>query len=165
MKRIIAVVGVLAVAVSGWLWWRSDERRIGRALERLERACEKEGPEGALSLLGRTQTILDAFAPGFRVSARPYEGTLTDARELAGVIHRYRALSDRIRVRDAERRIEVQPNGTAEMSALFAVDGSGDGRKGRESFRAQLYWVEVDGDWKIREVEVVEVVERSGLFL
>ena len=165
MKRAVALLALGIVVVAGWSWLRSDRPRIERTLARLERACTKEGPESPLALLGRTETILDAFAPGFLVLARPYEGSISDGRELAGAIHRYRALAQRVRVRDAERKLEVSANGTAEMSVVFLVDGDRGGRPGAERFRARLFWVEHEGEWRIREFEIVEVLDRSGLFL
>jgi hypothetical protein len=167
VNRLIAALGVLAVAVAclaGWSWWRSDARRIGRALDRLERACEKSGPDGALDLVSRTATIVDAFAPGMLVTARPYEGSIRDPRELAGVIHRYRAGAERVRISESERELAVGERDTAEMSVVFVVEGDRGGRPGRERFRARLFWVEIEGDWKIREVEVVEVLDPGGLF-
>ena len=164
MKRVAVVAVLVAVAVAAWVWWRGDERRIVRALERLESACEKEGEEGPLALISRTQTILDSFASGFLVSGRPYAGAIDDPRELAAVIHRYRASSDRVGVGHRELELELGPNRTAEMSAVFVVDGVRGARPARESFRARLFWVEHEGEWRIREVEVVERLERSGLF-
>jgi hypothetical protein len=164
MKRLVALALIVAVAAAVWTWWRSDRRRIERGLDRLERACEKDGPESPLSLVGRARTLLDSFAPGLLVRAAPYAGTISDERELVGVIERYRATANRIRVTDEERRLEVGSNGTAEMSLIFRVEGIRSGGPGREGFRARLFWVRTDEGWKIREIEVLEVLETTGLF-
>jgi len=164
VKRLVALALLVAVATGGWIWWKSDRRQIERALGRLERACEKDGAESPLSLVGRAGTLLEAFAPGLLVRAAPYAGTLTDARELVGVIERYRATASRIRITDDERQLDVGPNGTAEMTLLVRVSGERGSGPGREAFRARLYWVRTDGGWKIREVEVLEVLETTGLF-
>jgi hypothetical protein len=164
MKRLLAVALTVAVAAAAWAWWRSDRRRIERTFDRLERACEKDGPESPLSRLGRAQTLLDSFAPGLLVRAAPYAGTISDGRELVGVIERYRATSSRIRIADEERHLEIAPNGTAEMSLVFRVAGERGGGPGREGFRARLFWVRTEGGWKIRELEVLEVLETTGLF-
>jgi len=164
MKRWIAVAAALLAALGAWRWWPSDRRQIERRLDELVAACEKSGPDSPLSLLGRTQTILDSFAAGLLVQAGPYGGSFRDARELAGFIHRYRATSSRVEIAVTESELVVRPNRTAEMSAVFRVSGERGGGPGRESFRAQLFWVDEEGDWKIREVEVVERLERSGLF-
>lgn len=155
----MAALAVVA-AVAAWLLLAdSDERRIGKALDRLMAACEKSGPDSAVALLTRNQTIVGAFAPGFLLSAEPYNGTLTDPQEVARLIHVYRASSQTVSVGDSERTIEVRDGGTAEMETVFHVSGQG---RGVERFRATLFWVEHEGDWKIRELRIVEVVERGG---
>jgi hypothetical protein len=164
MKRLVAFALVVAVAAGAWNWWRSDRRRIERALDRLERACEKDGPESPLSLVGRARTLLDSFAPGLLVRAAPYAGTISDGRELVGLIERYRSTASRVRIADEERRLEVGSNGTAEMGLIVRVDGVRAGGPGREAFRARLFWVRTDDGWKIREIEVLEVLQTTGLF-
>jgi hypothetical protein len=168
MRRPLAWIALAALILAGlalWSWSRSDERRIVRALERLERACEKQGPDGPLALFQRTQTILDGFAPGFQVLARPYAGSISDARQLAGVIHRYRALSQRVRIGHSDLDIVLRENRTAEMTAVFQADGDRGAGPGRERFRARLFWVEHAGEWKIREFDILEVLDRSGRVL
>ena len=164
MKRILALVAVVLAATAAYLWSQSDRRRIERALDRLESACEKEGPDSPMALLARNQTITGSFAPGFLAVAEPYQGSFTDAQELARAIHVYRASSRRISVDDAERRLEIGRDGTAEMETVFRVAGESGSGPGIERFRAKLFWVEHEGDWKIREFRVVEVVEAGGLF-
>jgi hypothetical protein len=164
VKAFAALALVVVVAVVVLFWQGSDRRRIEKALDRLERACEKDGPESALDLLGRNQTIVRSFAPGFLAQAEPYGGTFTSAQELASAVHAYRASARKVRVSDSERHLEIG-DATAEMGLVFHVSGeTGVGGAGGESFRAQLFWVEHEGEWKIRELRVVEVVERGGLF-
>jgi hypothetical protein len=164
VKRLVAVAALAAAVLGAWLWWSSDRRRIERRLDELVAACEKSGPDSAFDLLGKTRTIVDAFAPGMLVRAEPYGGSFRDARELARMIHGYRASSRRVEVAVDDRDLVVRPQGTAEMSAVFHVAGERGGGPGRESFRARLFWVEDGGVWRIREVEVVERLEGSGLF-
>ena len=165
MKRALGVAAaVIALLAAGYFWLGSEERRIEKALERFEAACEKDGPDSPMSLLSRNQTITGAFAPGFLLVAEPYEGSFTDPQELARAIHVYRASSRRISVDDSERRLDVEDDGTAEMETLFHVSGEVGSGPGSERFRARIFWVKHDGDWKIREFRIVEVVERGGLF-
>lgn len=164
MKRLVALLVLAAVAVAGWLWWTSDARRIGRRLDALVEACEKSGPESPLVLLTRTQTLLDAFAPGLLVRAEPYGGAVGDGRELAALIQRYRATASRIEITASGRELVFGPNRTAEMAVLFRIAGDAGGGPGNEAFSARLFWVEDDGTWRIREVEVIERLESSGLF-
>jgi hypothetical protein len=164
VKTLAALALLVVVAVAALFWQGSDRRRIEKALDRLERACEKDGPDSAMDLLGRNQTIVRSFAPGFLALAEPYGGTFTSAQELASAIHAYRASARKVRIGDSERRLDIG-DGTAEMELVFHVSGeTGVGGSGGERFRAQLFWVEHEGDWKIREFRVVEIVEQGGLF-
>lgn len=164
MKRALVVAALALAGLGVWLWRSGDARQIHRRLDALVAACEKSGPDSPLDLLGRTQTILDSFAPGMLVRAEPYGVSLRDARELAGLIHRYRATASRVAVAATERDLVLGANRTAEMAVRFRIAGdSGGGARG-ESFRARLFWVEDGGTWRLREVEVTERLESSGLF-
>jgi hypothetical protein len=163
VKRVAVLLLVAVAAFGAWRWWSSDRRQIERTLAGLERACEKDGAESPLSMVGRARTILDAFAPGLLVRARPYAGTIQDGPGLVGVIERYRATASRVRIADSERQLDLG-DGTAEMTLLVRVSGERGSGPGREAFRARLFWVRTDAGWKIREVEVLEVLETTGLF-
>jgi hypothetical protein len=77
---------------------------------------------------------------------------------------RYRDGAERIEVGDSERTIELDPaRGTAGTTAVFAVRGERPGGPGGERFRARIAWVRVEGEWRIQEFEVLEVLEGSLL--
>ena len=85
---------------------------------------------------------------------------------LAAIVLRYRESSTRIEIGDAERELAIDgARGTAETTALFVLSGDRGGGPGRERFRARLAWVRIDGDWKIQEFEILEVLERGLLGL
>lgn len=117
-----------------------------------------------MTAFGKVRDVVALFAPGFAISARPYEGTITDAQQLAGIVHRYRDRASRIAVSDSDREIERFENRTAEMTAVVQVDGDRGG-PGRERFRVRVAWREDDGVWRVQELEIVEVLEDRGLFL
>jgi len=164
VKRVLALLALVAFGVIAWRLWPSDRRRIERRLDQLVAACEKSEPDTPLRLFSGTQTILDSFAPRFVVKAAPYGGTISDARELNGLIQRYRASARTVAIAVTDRAVEVSSHGTAEMRGVFRIRGDRGAGPDSESFRAQIFWVEEDGDWRIRELEVVEVLDRSGLF-
>jgi len=165
VKRLGILLAAVVVVAAGWSSWHSDRRRIDRRLERLERACEKQGPSSALSLLNRSRTLLDSFAPGFVVSAHPYAGTISDPRELVQAVEGYRGRAELVRIRDTDRSLRIGKQGTAEMSVVFVVQGrERGGGPGGARFRANLFWVKGDGGWKIRDLEIVQVLENRGLF-
>jgi hypothetical protein len=164
VKRVAVGFVALALLVAAWTWWRSDRRQIGQRLERLERACEKQGPSNLIALAGRAETIIDSFAPGFVVSARPYAGTISDPRELVRAIEGYRSQSELVRIHDTDRRLDVRDHGTAEMSAIFVIQGRRRSGPSGGRFRASLFWVKGDDGWKVHDLEIVQVLDNRGLF-
>jgi len=164
--RLVALALLVLALVALLAWWTSDRRRLGARLAELEGLLEKSAPEDQLTAFGRTRRIVAAFAPGFVVSARPYEGTITDPQQLAGVVMSYRASSARIEIDDAERDLSIDgARGTAETTALFVLSGDRGNGPGRERFRARIAWVRLDGDWRVQEFEILEVLERGLLGL
>lgn len=164
MRRLLAAAAVLALGLATWLWLHNDRRQIERRFDRLLRACEKSAPDSPLSLLERGRILGDSFATGFVVHARPYEGTISEARELAAIVHRYRATARTVRISTGEAEIELAERGTAEMTTVIAVSGDRGAGPGGERFRARFFWVRERGEWRIRELEIVEVLETTGLF-
>lgn len=161
MKRIAVAAALLVAAVAVWSWWSSDRRRLAARLDEVVELFEKSGPEDQLTSFGRTRAIVELFAPGFVVLAKPYEGTVTDRQQLAAIVQRYRDGSERIDVSDSERAFEIDAaRGVAESAALFAISGGRGG--GNERFRARVAWARIDGEWKIQELEILEVLEPGG---
>lgn len=164
VKRLVAAAVVVAALAGTWIWWTSDRRRLNARLDEIESLFGKSGPEDQLTSFGRTRQIVAMFAPGFVASARPYEGTITDAQQLAAIVMRYRDGSQRIEIRDRERAIAVDAaRGTAETGAVFVVTGVRGGGPGGERFRARIAWIRVEGAWMVQEFEVLEVLEGSLL--
>jgi hypothetical protein len=164
VKKIVAVGAVVAVLAGLWAWWTSERRRLGARLDEIEALFEKSGPEDQLASFGRARRIVALFAPGFVASARPYEGSISDAQQLAAVVLRYRDGAERIEVGDREREVELDSaRGTAATTAVFAVTGVRAGGPGGERFRARVAWIRIDGEWRIQEFEVLEVLEGSLL--
>jgi hypothetical protein len=165
MRRALALAVLVAGLAAGWLWWGSDRRRIQARFDEAMTLFEKSGPESQLDAFARVRGIVGLFAPGFVAMARPYEGTITDAQQLAAVVASYRSSAERIAVSDGSRELVLQPErATAEMVTTVTVDGIRGGRPGRERFRLRLAWREDDGAWRIQELEVLEVLETGGGF-
>lgn len=161
MKRIALIVATAIALVVLWSWWTSDRRRLAARLDEIEELFEKSRAEDQLTSFGKTRAIVELFAPGFVVLARPYEASITHRQQLAGIVQRYRDGSERIEISDSERRFEIDAErGVAESAALFAVAGGAGG--GGERFRARIAWARIDGEWRIQEFEIVEVLEPGG---
>jgi hypothetical protein len=164
VKRLLLLLLIAGLALWGWRWWRSDERRILARWHSAQELFEKSGPEDQLTAFGRVRSITELFAPGFVVSARPYEETLAGTQELAAVVHRYRDGAKTIEVADGERDLELFDNATALLTATVRVAGERGSGPGRERFRVRVAWREDEGVWRISELEILEVLEDSGLF-
>jgi hypothetical protein len=165
VRRWVVLVLVAAVAAAAFVWWRSDRRRLVARWTEAQELIEKSGPEGQLDAFARVRGVVGLFAPGFVVFARPYEGTISDAQQLAAILHAYRDSAERIEISDSERRIELHPErGTADLEATVDVIGLRGGSPGRERFRVRVAWREDGGVWRIQELEIVEVLETTGFF-
>ena len=165
MRRALALAVLVAGLTAGWLWWGSDRRRIQARFDEAITLFEKSGAETQLEAFARVRGIVGLFAPGFVAMARPYEGTITDAQQLAGIVASYRASAERIAVADAGRELVLRPqNATAELTTTVTVDGVRDGGPGRERFRLRVAWREDAGVWRIQELEILEVLDGAGLF-
>ena len=160
----VAVVALIAGLVVVVRWWTSDRRRVLSRFEALQSAVEKGGSEGALDRLAHAREVSQIFADGFVILAQPYEGTITDRQQLMGIVDRYRASAETIAVSDSEVELDLRPNATAEMTAVLEAVGLRPGGPGRERLRLRIAWRQDDGLWRIQELEVLEVLDTSGLF-
>ena len=161
----VGVAAALVVAlVLAWRWYRSDERLIRKEFDELLAAVEKSGPESQLDRLGHARSFAKRFANQFVVTAKPYEGTITDRQQLMGAVDTYREMSTTVKARGVDRELTVRPNGTADLYSIIELDGAYGGGPGRERFRARFSWVKEGGDWRIAEAEILERLEASGLF-
>ncbi len=162
--RILAVVALAAALLAIFRWWTSDRRRILGRFEALQVAIEKGGSEGALDRLAHAREVTQFFADGFVILAQPYEGTVSDRQQLMGIVDRYRASAETIAVSDSEVELTLRPNATGEMTAVVEAFGIRPQGPGRERLRLRVAWREDDGQWRIQELEVLEVLDTSGLF-
>lgn len=164
LVRLLALAAVAAILVALALWWTSDRRRIVAQFEALQGAIEKRGGEGALDRLAHAREVSECFADGFVLLAQPYEGTITDRQQLMGIVDRYRGSAESIAVSDSEVEVTLRENATADLTAVVEAVGQRPGGPGRERLRLRIAWREDDGVWRIQELEVLEVLDSSGLF-
>jgi len=162
--RLAALAVVVAAAWLGWSWWHSAERRIYRRLDALTSRLEKHGSESALGGAADAHGVLDFFAPGFIIRARPYENELRDPQELMGAVMRFRGGAGRIDVEISDRHLTLGPDErSGELVFLAGVTLDRGAGSARESWRVRSLWIEDGGEWKIAELELVQRVEGGGL--
>ncbi|MEO8276063.1 MAG: nuclear transport factor 2 family protein [Thermoanaerobaculia bacterium] len=162
--RLLALLAVVVTLFATYRWWASDQRRIRARFASLQTELEKSGKEGTLDRFAHARAVDKLFADGFVIRAQPYEGTLTDRQELMAVVDRYRESAETVRVGASDVLLTVRENATAEMSAIVEAVGERAGGPGRERLRLRIAWRKDDGEWRIQELEVLEVLDSSGLF-
>ena len=157
----LAVLAVVVVAAwLGWNWWRSPERRIYRRLDALMDELDKHGDESALAGAATAQGVLDYFAPGFIVRARPYEGRLSSRQELAGAMMRFRDAARSISIDVSDRHLTLGPGErSGELTFVASVGMDRGAGTGRESWRVRSLWIADGGEWRISELELLQRIE------
>ena len=143
--------------------WHSDRRRIAHRLDQLADLLDKGGEESDLAALATARRVTDFFAPGFVATARPYEGRLTEPRDLIGAVYRFRGSAPRIDVTLHLSDLEVRENRTAVVDFTASVVLHRPNGPARESRRVHSTWREDDGVWRMNEVELGEETAGSGL--
>ena len=164
LVRLPALGARAGILVALALWWTSDRRRILAQFEALQSAIEKHSSEGALDRLSHARDVSQLFADGFVILAQPYEGTIADRQQLMGIVDRYRGSAETIAVSDSEVEVTLRENATADLTAVVEAVGMRPGGPGRERLRLRIAWRKDDGVWRIQELEVLAVLDSSGLF-
>ena len=164
LVRILGLFVLAATLAALFLWWTSDRRLVLQAFEELQRQLGKSAPEGTLDRLAHARGVAAVFADGFLILAQPYEGSIEDRQQLMAIVDRYRESAERITVSDSDVEITLRPNATADMTSVVEAVGDRPGGPGRERLRIRVAWRKDAGEWRIQELEVLEVLDRSGLF-
>ena len=161
--RLAVLAAVVAGAWLGWGWWQSPQRQIYRRLDALTGRLEKQGSESALAGAATARGVLDFFAPGFIIRARPYENELRDPQELAGAVLRFRGGARRIDIEVSDRRLTLGPGErSGELVYVAAVSLDRGAGPGRESWRVRSLGLEDSGEWRIAELELLQRIEGNG---
>ncbi|MDX1630556.1 MAG: hypothetical protein R3234_01745 [Thermoanaerobaculia bacterium] len=158
--RIVLALLVLALLGIGFQYFFSDRARLNRRLTELEELLSKEGPEEQIEAATNARAVTRMLAPGFVLVAAPYEGTITDPRQVFSGALRLRQAGSAVDVDFGSREIEIRPGsatGVAGFLARVTID-LGD-RTGREGYRVRTVWTKEDGTWLLAEAEVLEVLE------
>ena len=150
-------VVIVIVAVGIFFSLRGDERQILRRLDRLEELMSKQGAEEQLVSFGIVREVSSFFVDGFTARAEPWQGSITDRKELTGALMRYRTAATVIDAEIGNPELEIDSDlGLATLVGELNVVMDFGGRKGRERRHVRLEWVKEDGDWLLREVELLE---------
>lgn len=155
---------VLAVAVAVWLFLQlggGPEAAVNARLDELAEAIEKDDAgEGDLQAAARSRAFSEFFAEGFRVSAPQVGGELADRARLMQTYLGYRRRYGQIDASFRERKLEVDASGSVVDVECVATLSSGDGLAiSRDRYRLAMRWRDSGGEWKLTDVEMIEVLE------
>lgn len=163
IRPSFVLYAAIAVAVLVWALGSlgGDARRIGKRLDRLGALVEKEAGESRLTGLDKARRLGTFFSRDFAVDlAVAGAGTLGDRQQLSRVFFGYRDRPTTIGVAFHDRELTVdEARRQAEMTLLAVVTAGWDGGRSRERYRLRLEWIEEAGEWQIRRLELLEVVE------
>lgn len=162
-KLLLALI-VVAVAFWAVQHFLSDEARIRRQLGELEDLVGKAEGEGDLIGANKVRKMGDLFTQDFEVSVPSYSVSVRDRGELMRVamLYRSRTKTATLGFRDVDVAVDKATR-TAEMSAVATLSGNDGNGPRRESYRVALSWTQVQGEWLIRRLEVLEILEGTPL--
>ncbi|MCP4203485.1 MAG: hypothetical protein GY769_16325 [bacterium] len=157
MARRLVLAG--AVLVAAWLildLWTDDARRIERRLARLQKLAGKTLVESQFQGAGKARAIADLFATEFELSAEPESYATASRQDLIRGVIAYRARSQSLAVDVLRKELFVDPGGQTATHYAYVrfVNDLGD-FAGTASYPVQIEWVEEDGKWKIKKLEVL----------
>lgn len=160
--RIVLSLLVLALLGVGYQYCFSDRARLNRRLSELEELLTKEGPEEQIAAAANARAVTEMLAPGFVLVATPYEGTMSDPRQVFSGVLRLRQAGSTVDVDFRHREIEIQSgNRTGVVGFLARVTLDLGDRTGREGYRVRTVWREEGGAWLLSEAEILEVLEED----
>lgn len=153
----------LAAAVGWWMLGDGDRRRIERRLNSIRELVSKERGEVPILALDKARRVADHFAPEFELRARPYDFVARDRRTLIGGIQRYRGVSDRFEMAILDRALVVDA-GSGRATHHLTVEFRRGWQESfdRATYLFQVNWVELDGEWFIDFVDLLEVVQEPS---
>ncbi len=163
---LLAVALALLGAVGYWgyffFWLSDDERVLHGKVDELVELASKEGEETVFAGVGRARRIAEHFTEEFRLSmGRPFpDGTIT-REDLVVVVSQVRSGAGELRLSVSDRELTIEPG---ETTAVMELTGRGllsyQGERWREDARRfRVEWVKVDGDWLIRQVDLIDILE------
>ena len=156
-------VGLVVLLIGGWLavrWWVSPERQVNSNIKEIQQLVSKTPGESDLVALGKARRISEMFADNFEFRAEGFDFYTRDRQRLAAGAHQYRSFSQAIAMRVREKELTVDSE-HRRASTYLTADFVTKARDitGREAYRFRSDWVEQGGEWKIDDVELVEILE------
>ena len=151
MGKLLAVVGVAVAAVSIYLYWASDERRIARLLDDVTDAVSQAEGEGGVTGLAEITGLTPHLANEIAVDVTPPEsGQLRGAQDVVSMVGRLRAVFPIVQLTLIAPQITVASDRTAQVtgSATLMMRNK-EGEEAVETRSVTISLQERDGRWVI----------------
>ncbi len=159
LRYLVVGVAVIALGITGWSWWHSDARRIGRELDRLMAQVDKSPGENPLTGALAAQEAAGQFAQSFHFRARQFDFETRDRQSLIRAIALYRNRSERIATQVLDEQLDIDAAAGRATMVLTARFQGGWQALTEDGYRFQLDWVEEEGGWRIAYADLLEVVQ------
>lgn len=159
---LLVLLGVGGYFGYHYLWLADDERIIHAKVDDLVELASKEGEETVFVGVGRARRIADRFTEEFVLGmGRPFpDGTVTRD-DLVVAVSQARGGVNELRLRVSDRDLTVDESGETavmELTGRGLLSHQGHGRR-EDVRRFRVEWVKVDGDWLIRRVDRIDILE------
>ena len=156
---ILAIV--LAAGIAAYAWWTGPERQIRRVLASIAERVSHDGPLQGVAAASAAAGLHGHFAADVVIEAgRPF-GPMKGRDAVTAAAARILMVTPALRLEFVDTTISVAPDGqsaTVDCTAMATIKD----RTGQESVDARevmMIWALVDGNWVIRTVKTVDVLE------
>ena len=159
---ILVLLGVGGYFGYHYLWLADDERIIHAKVDELAELASKEGEETVFVGVGQARRIANHFTEEFVLGmGRPFPDGTGTREDLMAAVTQARGGVDELRLRVSDRDLTVDASGESavmELTGRGLLSYQGHGRR-EDVRRFRVEWVKVDGDWLIRRVDLIDILE------
>ena len=157
-SRPVQVVVALAVIAGLFLtasWYWSDEQKIARRLQRIQKLVAKSPAESDLAGLAAARSLAEIFAEPFTVTVDPEGYSTSDRRTLMSGIHSFRERSSTLIMEITGRQTFLDENrdGANSFFTVRFLTGLSD-LAAADQYDVRIHWRKEDGGWMIGDVRV-----------
>jgi hypothetical protein len=156
MYKYLSISGVLLLLAVAYFYTQVDwdARAVRKSLNELIELVEKDGPVSKFEALGRSHKLPSYFAENARVEYFPSRRLPADSAAMRGAFLSVWGDIETASVRVLRHDVQIDDGKmTAESQVLMrsSVMMNGADKMG-DTLEYRIYWIKIEGDWRIREV-------------
>lgn len=164
LVSVVALVSLVAVAVSAYRWWSSDERAVKNRLADVAATLTSPAHDTAVARLARIARLRGFLAEDIRVHAGAATTPEIRSRDaVLALLARSIPSPGGMTVEFVDAQVTLEPGGEGARVYLTAKVSGRDPRTGEPTLDAREANVNLAkraGDWVITNVETVETLQR-----